>query len=150
MSKKTAASTKPAVTWRHLTAGHGGTFWALIGPIATSKAAIKDLGGYPIYINDRQTWVIAQDAAGNVLAASSIAPSEKKDGSMWIDYAFVAPEARGMGLWTEMLEARLEIAVSKGAKAVKCCTATLARPLEASGFKTKSQRGSWSYMEKSL
>ena len=135
--------------WSTLTAADGAVFWSAVGPVATSKAVIKELGGYPVYVNHTQTWVIARDATGTVVAASAISP-DKEDGSFWIDYAHVDPQARGNGLWTEMLARRLEIAAINGARSVRCCTATMARPLEAAGFKVTSQRGSWSYMEKVL
>lgn len=137
------------ITWSTLTAADGAEFWSAVGPIATSKSVVKELGGYPVYVNDTQTWVVARDASGTVVAASAISP-DKKDGSLWIDYAHVNPQARGKGLWTEMLARRLEIAAINGARYVRCCTATMARPLEAAGFKVTSQRGSWSYMEKVL
>lgn len=136
-------------TWSTLTAADGAEFWSAIGPIATRKAVVKELGGYPIYVNDAQTWMVARDANGAVVATSAISP-DKKDGSLWIDYAHVDQKVRGNRLWTEMLTRRLEIAAAAGARSVKCCTGTMARPLEAAGFKVTAQRGSWSYMEKVL
>lgn len=150
MFKHTESKKNLGVVWTEMSTADGVLFWREIGPLATNKAVVKELGGYPIYVNENQTWLVARDKQGWVLAVGSIAPAVNKDGSMWLDYAYVAPEFRGMGLWTELLELRLEFAKAAGAKVARCCTAMMARPLEAAGFKVTSQRGSWSYMEKAL
>ena len=158
MSKKpTKKATVPAaldlgggLAWSQVTMADGAEFWSVVGPLSSCRAVIKEMGGCPIYANERQAWICGRDGGGKVVAAASVAPSEKADGSFWLDYGYVAPAHRGHGIWRAMLAHRLALAAAAGGKSARCATATLSRPLEAAGFRITSQRGSWSYMEKSL
>lgn len=124
----------------------GAVLWPHLGPVISSKDSVKEMGGYPIYTNERQTWLLCVEN-GSLIACGSIASPEKTDGIAWMDYAWVRADKRGNGLWSELTDRRMNIASRSGFKRVRTCTAKLARPLEAKGFKAVQQRGSWTYLE---
>lgn len=141
---------KTMVEWMEAkVAGDAAILWPYLGPVISSKEVVKEMGGYPIYTNDRQTWLLCVEG-GVLVAFGSLATPEKADGTGWMDDAWVREDRRGQGLWTELATRRLAVAARLGFKRVRTCTAKLARPLEAVGFKTTQQRGSWTYMEKEL
>lgn len=133
--------------WREGSAADGAGFWALLGPLATDVAIHKEMGE-PIVSTANHRWLFGLEDGRVVAAAALILPHDGKPS--WLAYGWVAQSHRLRGLWRTMQAHRVAAAAEAGAKAIRVCTRTLPRPLAEGGFALTSQRGSWSYMEKSL
>lgn len=134
-----------------LTQADGPSFWCMVGPLATSKAVIDEMGGYPILVTPDQIWVIAARDGAPVATACLSLPA-KKSAHATIEYLWVHPELRGRGQWLALrMTRRLEdVARAAGRTAVRAVTQSGAVAFKKFGFVTYSQRGSWHYMEKAL
>ncbi|CAH2606079.1 GNAT family N-acetyltransferase (plasmid) [Rhodovastum atsumiense] len=140
--------TETALTYVTLTQADGAAFWVKLGPLATDAAAVKEIGSQ-IVNNERYTWVFALDGDEVVGCGAFVAPRKSGDPA-WLDFGYVKPSHRWQGIWKELFDRRIALARSAEVTHLRVCTRVLARALEARGFATYQQRGSWSYMERDL
>lgn len=136
----------PKIRW--VVHGHDepSSLWPLLGPLATSKAVHKDLGG-PVLSTDSHRWWFAVTGDSAVAMASLCYPRGSGQFA-WFDNAWVAPDWRGLGVWSVAFGLVRDEAVSASMPRIRACvSAPLVTTHERRGFKTYLQRGRWSYME---
>lgn len=121
-------------------------FYSLLGPFFGSRQAARELG-MPIYDDDNRLWVVAI-AEGQPVGCASLEVRGRKG---LLKSAWVRPEYRGRGIYTALVEERLQLAAdSQLAELVATCTDAGARMLARYGFQESGRRGKYLVMSKGV
>lgn len=114
-------------------------FWEEMGPHFASRERAAELGG-PIYSTPTTVWLVVRGAAWMAVEAG-------RPGVLTIDWAWVAPEHRGQGVYRalemEALGLDPEATIRRATR-----HPWLATRWRKQGFTVRSQRGAWTYMER--
>lgn len=120
-------------------------FWQLAGPVFSSRAAQRELGG-PFTDDARTTWVLALQGERLLgLASLHVAIAGER---VTLDHAYVLPAERRQGVHAALLHRRLELAAQLGAQQVRVAANASSFPgLLKAGFVGSGQRGGYTLME---
>lgn len=126
--------------------GHSSAkLWPLIGPIATSREAQKELGG-PIFSDDHTIWFVARDGK-DVVGVASVRATPK---GYWLACTYVVPARRKKGAHKKLADVRdAYIATLPKLPVMVCCRAERWPHYKRLGFAITQERGSWVYGAKS-
>lgn len=116
--------------------------WPLIGPLLTSRAVAKELGGQP-FADGAVAWWVAT-VRGKVVG---IACLKDVAGAYWEDCAYVVPECRGKGIHLSLAAARTRHVATLPPKPLKVCVRRKRWDSHyvSRGFQATSERGDWVY-----
>lgn len=117
--------------------------WIALGPFATSRGALAELGGEPIYSTPETSWLVAYDGDAVV---GFVSWRRTKTGTYY-DYAYVAPDRRHAGLFGRLAAQRDESAASP-LPLHALVRAPRVKHYRKRGWKVQSVRGAWSHMVK--
>lgn len=117
--------------------------WITMGPFFCDRAVLKELAG-PMYSGPTTTWYAAVD--GDVVVGF-ISSREAKD-VLWYDYAYVAPDRRGTGIFGELSKAREKYLKNDGRPRRATMPDRRWPHYKKRGWKKLSERGSWITIER--
>lgn len=92
------------------------TVWPLIGPLLTSRAVAKELGGQP-FADGAVAWFVAT-VRGKVVGLCAL---KDIDGAYWEDLAYVLPDHRGKGVHLSLCAARTRHLATLPPQPLKVC-----------------------------
>ena len=129
----------------------GNTFYCRMGRFFADRQIGKDLAE-PLYDSPTSHWLMATDAAGNIVAFGCLdAERMEKKGEAVMAFGWVAPEHRGAGLHTAIFEARLRLAGELGARTVfGVANGRSHKTFERHGFQVVRVNGQYTYFRKEL
>lgn len=116
--------------------------WPLIGPVLTSRAAARELGGQP-FADGAVAWFIAT-LRGKVVG---IACLKHLKGDYWEDCDYVPPEHRGKGVHLSLCAARTRHLATLPAAPLRVCVtrARWKKHYLSRGFAEVRAAGNWVY-----
>lgn len=116
-------------------------FYQLIGPFLSRREIVSELGS-PVWDDGGKRWFVAV-IDGNVVGFAGI-----RESGRWslLVSAYVVPEMRRQGVYTELLRNRMKAIGGSAAKAI--ATASAVPGLERHGFILSCMRGRYSVMVK--
>lgn len=117
--------------------------WIALGPFATSRAVLAELGGAPIYSTPETRWLVAY--AGDAVVGF-VAWRPTKSG-VYYDYAYVVEAQRGQGLFARLADHRDQMAAGDLPLHAMVCKPRV-KHYKRRGWKVQSERGAWSHMVK--
>lgn len=121
-------------------------FWPVLGPFLSSRAVAGDLGG-PIYNDDGRVWFVA--SLNGCLAG--IAAVDVKRSAGVLKHAYVYPQYRKRGVYSQLLQTRMEYIKDLGLAKIKTRAApTTAHRFVAMGFVEVGRRGKYVDYEKEI
>ncbi len=124
---------------------HGDSaLWIALGPFATSRAVIAELGGEPIYSGAETQWLVAYE--GDVVVGF-VAWRPTKSG-VYYDYAYVVEGRRGHGVFGRLATKRDELATAAKLPLHALVCKPRVKHYRKRGWKVQSERGAWSHMVK--
>lgn len=116
-------------------------FYRDIGPFLSRREIVRELG-FNIWDDDRKVWYVMYQGE-TVVGFAAMIPGDKKTVFM---SAYVPPEYRSRGIYSELLDARLSDVVTWP---VTTTATDKSRPiLESRGFVATGQRGRYTSMIK--
>lgn len=113
-------------------------FYPLVGPLLSRRQVVRELG-FPLWDDDDKHWYIAMN--GRKLLG--LAALQNKKGRHVLCSAYVLPEHRRRGVYTELIRARIDD--TSGPISVTA-TATSKCVLQRAGLKVKQRRGRYFHM----
>lgn len=116
-------------------------FYALMGPFLSRREIVAELGA-PVWDDDGKEWFVAM--RGKRLVGFAGLRTVGKHRSLVS--AYVLPDERKSGVYSALLEARLEAAGDSPMKAIATPGAVPA--LKRAGLKATGKRGSYTVMER--
>lgn len=122
-------------------------FWQVMGPSFVSAKVQRELG-VPMTSDEATTWFVVMD--GDVVAGFA-AVRALKNGVAELKHAYVFEPYRNQGVYTKLLQARLDFAREAGCTN---CRATVAPALQhhyaEAGFHESRRNGRYVHFEKQL
>jgi N-acetylglutamate synthase-like GNAT family acetyltransferase len=116
-------------------------FYSLVGPFLSRKEIVRERGS-SMWDEDGKRWFVAIDR-GRVVGVAGLLESAR---GCTLVSAYVIPEKRRSGVYTELLNARLAATASTPVRAI--ATQSSVPGLIKAGFKREKQRGRFSVMVK--
>lgn len=119
----------------------------LIGWYAISREVNREMDGYPILTDKDTVWFVAYKN----LEVFAFAAVKRMKSHAILTYAYVDPKFRKKGVYTRLLNDRLEWVARNGFTTIKAdCTAASLPAMQKAGFKVVKQFKNWTKVEKTL
>ena len=118
-------------------------FYSHMGQFFASKEIANELGN-SIYNNDNYMWWVAFNELKEVIGFCAAESNEK---NIILKHAYIIPLYRGIGLYAELLNIRLEYLKKEGKTLKITVKSTIAHKLQKQGFQKKGQRGQYTLMQ---
>lgn len=115
--------------------------WLAIGPFATHRDTLDELGG-PIYSGPDTQWLVAYERDAVV---GFVAWRPTKSG-VYYDYAYVVEASRDRGIFAKLAARRDELAAVFGLPTHAMVRKPRVKHYRQRGWKAKSERGQWSHL----
>jgi len=119
--------------------------WIVLGQFFCSRAVLKEMAG-PMYSAPGMLWFVAFDDDHD--DAVGFVSLREKDGALWYDYAYVAPDMRGKGIFAKLSKARDKHLRGNRRPLRATMPKRRWKHYEERGWSIVSQRGSWITLEK--
>jgi len=124
----------------------GERFYLLLGPFLISRKVRRELG-MAISSDENYRWIVALDGE----RAVGFGAVELCGEAVQLRHAYVIPEARGQGIYGEMIRRREDLARAAGFTLAQTVAAPASVPaLEKHGYAAIGSRGQYTIMEKTL
>lgn len=116
--------------------------WPLVGPLLTSRAVAKELGGQPFTDGVTDYWIATE--RGKIVGFCALADVQ---GAYWELYSYVLPDRRGKGIHLSLCAARTRYVATLPEQPLKVCCrkARWKKHYVGRGFQVASERGDWVY-----